>query len=538
MIVRLRLWLFCLFLVISVCLESNTTFAQSPQQSVPMFTDGVITERASSSKGALSNTADAWNTAGVGSRESVTPDYADLVRRLNRAESEIRQLKQSSAVTSDGLTTNDALLQEQVPAPAEAGTFHHELHALEQRFEELKAGLTRTKYPTVEVHGVFQADTAWIHQDAASFATFGDIQDGADFRRARLSANGAITENMNYFLQMDFAFQGRPTFTDVWMEMTKLPWIGNLRIGQWKQPFSLEVVSSFRYTTFAERSLTFQSFTPFRHIAVGFYDWSEDERMTWAASVYRSGQDQYGGSIADNGGYSGVGRITGLPWYDEESEGCRYLHLGVAYNYTAPNNRLARFRTIPEYFVGEQAGATPVGTSGIAIPGPFNGLPFFVDTTTFGVNHYNLLGTELLWVEGPLSVQSEFMFNWVTRTNGVGAYFPGLYVTGAYFLTGEHRPYNRKLGAIDRIKVLRNLCSHDECGTGWGAWELAARYSYIDLNSKDIQGGRLNDLTLGLNWYWNSYAKLQFNYIRAFLDNPIVGASNTDIFGLRAQVDF
>ncbi|MFM8220119.1 MAG: porin, partial [Planctomycetaceae bacterium] len=73
---------------------------------------------------------------------------------------------------------------------------------------------------------------------------------------------------------------------------------------------------------------------------------------------------------------------------------------------------------------------------------------------------------------------------------------------------------------------------------GWGAWEVAGRWSYIDLNSRDIQGGRLNDATLGLNWYLTANAKVQFNYIRAFLDNPVHNDSVTNIFGLRTQIDF
>lgn len=459
--------------------------------------------------------------------------YDELMERLDRAEAEIHQLKQGVAPAGSTYFPDS-------PEPAalpDAPASQQQLNGLEQRFEEFRQSLSKTKYPNVEVHGVFQADSGWFHQDANSFATVGDIQDGADFRRARLSANGGIVENVNYFFQMDFAFPGRPTFTDVWFEVTKVPWLGNVRVGQWKQPFSLEVVSSFRYTTFPERSLLFQAFVPFRHIAVGFYDWSESERMTWAASVYRSGQDQFGDSIADSGGYAGVGRVTGLPWYDEDCDGAAYLHLGAAYNYVAPNNRLARFRTIPEFFIGDQAPGV-IGTAGIPVPGVINGTPFFVDTTTFGVNHYNLAGTELLWVEGPLSVQSEFMYLSATRTNGVGANFPGAYVTVGYFLTGEHRPYQRKLGQIDRIKPFRNFTFSGPDGTGWGAWELAARWSYIDLNSKDIQGGRLDDVTLGLNWYLNPFVKVQFNYIRAMLDNPTHGSSNTDIYGLRAQMDF
>ena len=260
--------------------------------------------------------------------------------------------------------------------------------------------------------------------------------------------------------------------------------------------------------------------------------------MTWAASVYRTGQDQYGGSIADGGGYAAVGRITGLPWYDEESGGRRYLHLGAGYNYVMPGNHSAQFRTIPEYFVGAQASGT-VGTAGIPLPGNINGVPFFVDTKAFGVNHYSLVGTELLLVEGPFSLQSEFMCNFVARTKRDAVQFPGLYVSAGYFLTGEHRPYLRKAGAIDRIKVLRNFGKHDECGTGWGAWELAARYSSVNLDDSNIKGGRLQDMTLGTNWYLNSFSKIQFNYIRAFLDGATGHSrSHTDIYGLRAQMDF
>ena len=466
--------------------------------------------------------------------QPLSDDESELAARLAQAEAEIQALKQR-------LTTPENVFV--APAsgavPEETSSvFEQRFQALSHRFDELQAKISTPKIPSVEVHGVFQADAGWFGQNVASRKAVGDIQDGADFRRARLSANGALAENMNYFLQMDFAFQGRPTFTDLWFEVTKVPVVGNVRIGQWKQPFSLEVVSSFRYTTFAERSLLFQSFTPFRHIAVGFYDWAENERMTWAASVYRTGQDQYGGSIADNGGYGAVGRITALPWYDEECGGSRYLHLGAGYNYVAPGNQTAQFRSIPEYFIGAQANGT-TGTAGIPLPGNINGVPFFVDSKAFGVNHYNLLGAELLFVEGPFSLQSEFMYNQVTRTKGDSVKFPGFYASAGYFLTGEHRPYLRKAGAIDRIKVLRNLGKHDESGTGWGALELAARYSTINLDSSSIQGGRLQDMTLGANWYLNSYSKIQFNYIRAFLDGVAGKASNhTDIYGLRAQMDF
>jgi phosphate-selective porin OprO/OprP len=93
---------------------------------------------------------------------------------------------------------------------------------------------------------------------------------------------------------------------------------------------------------------------------------------------------------------------------------------------------------------------------------------------------------------------------------------------------------------------------------GWGAWELTGRWSYVNLSNSNAiavatatpgyngvgvlpvspNPGRLNDLTLGVNWYWNAYTKVQFNYIRAMLDNTTLGHSNTDIFATRFQIEF
>ncbi len=100
-----------------------------------------------------------------------------------------------------------------------------------------------------------------------------------------------------------------PTFTDVWWKSRSYRIWANVRVGgQWKQPFSLEVVSSFRYTTFMERSLLFQPFTPFRHLGVGFYDVNEQKSATWAASVFRTGQDQSAATSATTAAISMAAR--------------------------------------------------------------------------------------------------------------------------------------------------------------------------------------------------------------------------------------
>ena len=90
-------------------------------------------------------------------------------------------------------------------------------------------------FPKVKLTGFFQADAGWFRQSPGSFATFGDIQDATGFRRARLAAVGDVAENMSYMLEMDFAFPGRPSFMDVWLDVHSVPLLGNVRVGQWRQ---------------------------------------------------------------------------------------------------------------------------------------------------------------------------------------------------------------------------------------------------------------------------------------------------------------
>ena len=411
------------------------------------------------------------------------------------------------------------------------------IKALEDALAAEKKKSDKKTFPTVAVNGVFQADAGWFNQDAASLARFGRIQDGADFRRARLSAKCSVLQNTNYFMQFDFAFFGRPTFTDLWVEQTNVPVLGNVRVGQWKQPFSLEVVSSFRYTTFMERSLLFQPFTPFRRLGVGSYNHNKDEEITWAASVFRSGQDQFGDTLATDGGWGTAERITALPFWS--NEGANYLHLGVGHFFNAPPNDTVNFRTIPEFFIGANAPGV-VGTSGQAVPGGLDGTPFFVATGNLAVSNYNVIGSEFLWVAGPLSVQSEAMVN-IVNQEGVNptAALPGMYIQTGYFLTGEHRPYDRKTAQIDRVKPNGNfLYPASKGATGMGAWEIAARYSYLNLNDKNIRGGVINDFTAGLNWFMNPYTRMEFNYIHSVPTVDDIGTSRTNMFGLRTQMDF
>ncbi len=432
-------------------------------------------------------------------------------------------------------------------SPAALEEIDRRMMSIQNDWAKFKADAAKPKYPNVQINGFFQADMGFFDQSENNMRTLGagnpangDIQDGAGFRRFRLSAKGAVIENVNYFAQLDFGFFGRPTFTDVWLEITHVPVLGFVKVGQWKQPFGLETVTSVRYQTFMERSSLFQSFEAFRHIGIGTYNYSEDLSSTWAASIFKTGQDQFGDDIGDNAGVSVAGRGTHLAWYEEGEDGSLYyLHMGGAFWHGNPGNDKMRYSTIPEFYIGAfgSSAANPVGTSKVAIPNIANGTPPFVDTGTFNCNNFTHFGGELLWVQGPLSVQTEAMLAIVNPQNNLAQmHYKGAYATVSYFLTGESRPYDKKAGALDRVKPLENFRTDTGCGRG--AWELASRYSYIDLNDGDINGGRMNDWTAGVNWYLNPYTKFQFNYVKSFLANPTYGHSYANMLGLRAQVDW
>ncbi len=111
---------------------------------------------------------------------------------------------------------------------------------------------------------------------------------------------------------------------------------------------------------------------------------------------------------------------------------------------------------------------------------------------------------------------------------------PRAYAYAGCFLTGEQRSYDKNNSVFGDV-VPNGRVGKDG---GIGAWELAVRYSYLDYNDANVQGGRLSDITAGVNWRWNPHSKFQLNYIHAMLDSPVNGDSDASIFAMRAHLDF
>lgn len=389
--------------------------------------------------------------------------------------------------------------------------------ALERMLWDANNASNQPEFPSVRLTGFFQADAAWFSQDSASLTAVGDVPDVVDFRRARLAATGQVAENVGYMVEFDFAFPGRPNFMDVYLDLKDLPF-GTMRIGQWRQPFGMDPLTSVRELWFLERALPF-AFVPFRQTGVGIFNTACDDSMTWAVSGYKFPVGPFGGNFGDSG-YGMSTRITGNPVYDADSN--TVVHVGFDYSVNNPSTKSLILRSTPEI------GYTR-GDFGLLL----TAIPFFVDTGLINTSLYNLVGAEFGAAVGSLTFQAEWLGAVLDQRGGSTLQFSGGYAKMAYVLTGEHHPYNRKNGVFTRVVPDAPFGKG-----GCGAWEVAARWSYIDLNDDNIAGGKMNDLTFGLNWYLNKLTKMQFNYIHAFLDSPLASDADTDVYALRAQIDF
>lgn len=386
------------------------------------------------------------------------------------------------------------------------------------------------KYPTVEVGGALQLDTGLFSQSTTNQQLVGNARDGTSFRTARLWGKGQLHDTVGYMIEMDFGglasgSPGRPNFQNAYVELQEVPTLGTLRIGRWKQPVTLETVSSIRFLPFIERSSLF-TFVPFRRTGVGFFDATPDKRWTYAASVFRAADDGYGDLATDGGGWATAERLTHLAW--NECDGARLLHLGVSHSYNDAVNDTVRFARFGEFAINQ----TPVNNTSATTPNQF-------DTGNLAARSYNVLAAELAWVHGPFSVQAETLVTIVDRINGSNPAFYGWYVFGSWFATGEHRNYIPSLGAFDRVRPHRNFVTSRTNGIeGPGAWELLARISQVDVNDAGVNGGELTSLTLGVNWHWNPNAKLQFNFIQNVRRKPGDPRSEFQVYGMRMAYDF
>jgi phosphate-selective porin OprO/OprP len=373
----------------------------------------------------------------------------------------------------------------------------------------------------LNVGGRTQFDTAFIGQHnslrraGALFPElgWGEEEDGIEFRRARLKLSGSIYESIDFSFEYEFATNGpngdAGGFAYVYLRYNDIPYVGALTVGHMEEPITLDQMTSNTYLTFMERSLP-NVFSPGFNAGFQARNTAWDQRMTWTLGAFRTTDSSPSDNDSnDDEAWSLTGRVTGLPWY--EDEGRRLLHLGAGFSHRRPDNSV-RYRARPE-----------------------SNLTFrYLDTGNIPAEEVNILSLESALVLGPFSLQGEYVQSRVESPHGKTRTLDGHYVMASYFLTGENRGYKKSLGGFHRVYPNENFSLRDG-KRGWGAWEVATRYSTLDLNEHLVRGGEQTNWTVGLNWYLNPMMRIMVNYIHADIER---GWFDGDVDVLQTRFDF
>jgi phosphate-selective porin OprO and OprP len=394
------------------------------------------------------------------------------------------------------------------------------------------------------------------------------LDDGVNVRRARIGIAGKFLGDWNYSLVYDFGgtsdgFAGTASaggtavgflpggavsgVENAYLSYTGFkPFGGKLAIegGIMDLPYTLDEATSSNDIVFMERASPGVIAT---NIAAGDFRsavgarWYDD---TFWAGAYATGPAtgaiHSASSVNPNGTteqYGAVARAAGQIVSGKDYS----LHLGgdAEFLIQPPHNLIAGSQTLtlsdrPELRIDP---TTLISTGAIA-----------------NASAAQVYSVEAAGAYGSLLVQGEYFWFNVERNASTGLppigapnlKFDGGYAQASYVLTGESHPYNAASASYGAVVPVNPFSLS---GGGWGAWEIAGRYSTINLNDQvgsavGVAGGRQTVYTLALNWYINRNIRLMFDYLHGDVVKQISptnfgdAGAKFDAFAMRTQVAF
>ncbi len=440
------------------------------------------------------------------------------------------------------------------PAPAEVTAMKQDLelktneikalqeHMEEQEKTEVKLGDKGLEIATKDgnfkmaMGGRIQLD-AQVNDNGSNIPEAAKLNDGIGVRRGRWHMEGTVYKDFDFKFEYDFV-RGNGSnaagITDAFIEYNGLKPVG-LTFGQFKEPFSLESVTSNRFITFAERSLPNNAFIEFANpYELGISAQTYGERYTGRLALqaepignggYNNNTSTNSNGNANRNGVSGnpsygvTGRATFLPIFKSKTQ---LLHVGGAASYRSVNNASNGTQAMT---FASQANAN-VDRQNWANTGSLTDL---LGTPNRRVlDNFYRVGGELMGIYGPASFQAEYMHTQLNGQNySSNDHFDGYYAYVTYFLTGESRNYDTKNGKMNRQKPAKNFSLKNG---GWGAWEVAARFDSLNMNTQHVSGGNLQNGTLALNWYLNPHVRFMANYEHVFHNNVSLASNGAGGF--------
>jgi phosphate-selective porin OprO/OprP len=285
--------------------------------------------------------------------------------------------------------------------------------------------------------------------------------------------------------------------------MIEVPEIwGHLWIGRTKEGFSLNKVMVGYAGWTMERFTMNDATIPILADGIKWFGHVKDPNFIWNLGIYKDWLSQR--QAFSTYDHQVVGRFAWLPRMDEET----VFHIGLGVRYGVPKDHMLRDRSRPE--------ANPA--------------PYFVDTGKFAAKDTRMLGPEVYYRPGSLLIGSEYFLQKVNAPDSGDPFFHGGDVAVAWLATGETRSYNTQGGYFNQVSPARPVFSG-----GPGAWEFVGRFSYIDLDSKAIKGGKFWRLTPMVNWHLSDNVRLEMVYGFGSL-NRFEREGGTHFFQTRLQL--
>lgn len=323
------------------------------------------------------------------------------------------------------------------------------------------------------------------------------LTDNFTLRRSYFETYLTLYDAVELAFQYDFSNDAQP-IQDAVLAYRGMPHV-IASLGNFKEPVGQDQLRSDNTTTFVERSLT-NAFFPARNFggAIAAYG----DRWTATAGVFGNNANI---GIADNG-VAGAARFTYAPLLDRD----QVLHLGVGGSYRALDPNVTGF-SISSRPEDNEFSRTLVSTGTLRNAQDVSRVDF---EAIYQFKSYRITGEYAFAAVGGVTPSA-------TVANRSDRFFQSGYVEGAWVINGNGRPYRIAPTYGSEFAVLTGVEIDDAqriSRGGFGVFEVAARYSAIDLQDGTTLGGRQQDVTAGLNWYPDRNIRVMADYIHSTAD--------------------
>jgi phosphate-selective porin OprO/OprP len=301
------------------------------------------------------------------------------------------------------------------------------------------------------------------------------------WRRVRVYTEGSFFKE-KLFYELEYSFTGNNNYKNIYIgyqdKFKPLNLKYRAKFGNIKIPFSLEGYTTSKNNTFMERALN-DGYSDRRKVGgeILLREKIDNHNINLFFDIFSNSIDEREDKETDHPGYST--RLT----YAYKADKYKIFEVGTSILSQNRNGDNVKYNQAAESdFIYEK----------------------YVSVKIKDVNTIFNNNIEALLVYDKFSLQGEYTKVKVDAKKGIYN-FNGYYLQGSYFLVGKGRRFKVSTSTFGKIRPNKG-----------GAIELAARYSYINLNDKDEHGGEQTDYNFGINWYINSEFKLMFNYVMAY----------------------